>query len=166
LGSTGAATAVGAAAFCAIPGRLLLATWLGRANRRAAATANFAMQACGVGLLAATSDATMLLLGCVLFGLGIGNLVLLPPIIAQAEFERADIPRIVALLTAVNQAVFAFAPAIFGLLYDLSGSYAVPFAAAAVFELVAGMIVLAGQEMPNWVRARIVRCSDTHDREP
>jgi cyanate permease len=166
LGSSGAATAVSAAAFCAIPGRLLLATWLGRANRRAAAAANFTMQACGVGLLASSSDATTLVLGCVLFGLGIGNLVLLPPIIVQAEFEPADIPRIVALLTAVNQAVFAFAPAIFGVLYELSGSYAIPFAAAAAFELAAAVIVLAGREMLNWIDTHILQGSDTQHREP
>jgi hypothetical protein len=33
-----------------------------------------------------------LLMGCALFGLGIGNLGRLPPIIAEAEFEPADIP--------------------------------------------------------------------------
>ena len=72
------------------------------------------MQAFGVGLLALTSTPPALLTGCALFGLGIGNLVLLPPIIAQAEFEPADTPRVVALVTAVNQAVFAFAPFVFG----------------------------------------------------
>jgi cyanate permease len=110
-----------------------------------AAAGNFAMQAGGVALLGLTSGAPALLIGCALFGLGIGNLVLLPPIIAQAEFEPADNPRVVALVTAVNQAVFAFAPFAFGLLHDLTGGYAVPFTAAAVFELAAGLIVLTGR---------------------
>jgi hypothetical protein len=56
----------------------------------------------------------LLLLGCVLFGLGIGNLTSLPPLIAQAEFCPADVGRVVALVTAINQAVFAFAPAVLG----------------------------------------------------
>ncbi len=153
LGGAGAATAVGAAALCAVPGRLLLGGLLGRADRRLAAAGNFAMQACGVALLALTSGTSTLLMGCALFGLGIGNLVLLPPIIAQAEFEPADIPRVVAMVTAVNQAVFAFAPFVFGLLHDLTGDYAVPFSVAAVFELAAGMIVLTGRRCSTAVGA-------------
>jgi cyanate permease len=124
------------------------------------------MQACGIGLLAVTSSAPLLLTGCALFGLGIGNLVLLPPIIAQGEFEPADIPRIIALITAVNQAVFAFAPAVFGVLHDLSRSYEAPFAAAAIFELAACVIVLAGREMFNPARVHILRNSDAEPREP
>jgi cyanate permease len=53
----------------------------------------------------------------------------------------------VALVTAVNQAVFAFAPLAFGVLHDLTGGYAVPFTAAAVLELAAGMTVLTGRKM-------------------
>ena len=124
------------------------------------------MQACGVALLALTSGMPILLIGCALFGLGIGNLVLLPPIIAQAEFEPADVPRVVALVTAINQAVFAFAPFAFGVLHDLTGSYAVAFSAAAVFQLVAGAIVLAGRQMLIPFQTHIVRGSDTNPREP
>jgi MFS family permease len=145
FGSAGAGTAVSAAALCAVPGRLLIGGWLGRVDRRLAAAGNFAMQACGVALLALTSGTPTLLMGCALFGLGIGNLVLLPPIIAQAEFEPADIPRIVALVTAINQAVFAFAPFAFGAFHDLTGSYTVAFSAAAVLQLAAGAIVLIGR---------------------
>jgi len=76
LGDAGAATAVSAAALCAVPGRLLLGGLLGRADRRLAAAGNFAMQACGGALLALTSGTPTLLMGCALFGLGIGNLVL------------------------------------------------------------------------------------------
>ena len=166
LGGAGAAAAVSAAALCAVPGRLLLGRWLGHADPRWAAAGNFAMQALGVGFLALTSVTPTLLIGCALFGLGIGNLVLLPPIIAQAEFEPADIPRVVALATAVNQAVFAFAPFAFGVLHDLTGSYAVAFSAAAGFQFAAGAIVLTGRQMPNAFRAPIVQPSDTNQRVP
>jgi hypothetical protein len=91
---------------------------------------------------------------------------LLPPIIAQAEFGPADIPRVVALLTAINQAVFAFAPFAFGVLHDVTGGYAVTFSVAAVFQLAAGAIVLTGRQMPNSPRARIVQVSDTNPRVP
>ena len=70
------------------------------------------MQACGVMMLAVGTTVVMLVPGCVLFGLGIGSLLSLPPWIAQTEFAPTEVPRVVALVTAINQAVFAFAPAI------------------------------------------------------
>ena len=39
------------------------------------------------------------LLGCILFGLGVGNLISLPPLIAQNEFEHDDVPTVVALIS-------------------------------------------------------------------
>ena len=72
------------------------------------------------GLRCWPSDTSLpaLLAGCVLLGLGVGNLVSLPPLIAQVEFDRADIPRIMGLITAVNQTLLAFAPGVIGALHD------------------------------------------------
>jgi cyanate permease len=66
-------------------------------------------------------------------------------LIAQRDFAPSDVPRVVALVTAVNQAVFAFAPAILGVLRELSGSYALPFLIAARLQLLASMIVVLGR---------------------
>jgi hypothetical protein len=148
LGEGLAASAVSFATVCAIAGRLVLAAFIGSANRRAAAAANFAMQACGAALLAFGSTVVVLMIGCALLGIGIGNIVSLPPLIAQVEFDRADVPRIMSVATGVNQAVFSFAPAVIGALHDASGTYAVPFAAAATILLMAGGVVLLGR-MPN-----------------
>jgi hypothetical protein len=100
------------------------------------------VQACGVGLLAFGGSAAALLTGCVLFGLGVGNLVSLPPLIAQRDFARIDVNAVVALVVAINQAVFAFAPGVFGMLRDLSADYALPFALAAGTQVLAALIVL------------------------
>jgi cyanate permease len=43
---------------------------------------------------------------------------------------------------AFNQAVFALAPAVLGVLRDISTSYVVPFALAAAMQIVAALIVL------------------------
>ena len=83
------------------------------------------MQAAGSLLLAFGEGMAPLAAGCVLFGLGVGNLVSLPPLIAQSEFRPADVGTVVALVTAINQAVFAFAPVSFGWLHDLDDSYIV-----------------------------------------
>ena len=69
-------------------------------------------------------------------------------------------------MTAVNQAVFAFAPFAFGVLRDPTGNYAVAFSAAAAIRLAAGVIVLAGREMLNPIHTHIVRNPNTNPREP
>ena len=80
-----------------------------------------------------------------LFGLGAGNLVSLPPLIAQSEFRAADVGTVVALVTAINQAVFAFAPVSFGWLHDLDDSYIAAFLAAAIAQAVAAAIIAYGR---------------------
>jgi len=74
----------------------------------------------------------------------VGNLASLPPLIAQREFRPADVGTVVALVTAVNRAIFAFAPAIFGWLHDRTASYVAAFVLAAAAQLAAVTIVVAG----------------------
>jgi MFS family permease len=117
------------------------------ADRRVAGALNFAVQAVGcLALIAAGGTSVpLLLLGCVLFGLGIGNLTSLPPMIAQTEFPQADVGRVVALVTAVNQAVFGFAPAVLGALRDTTGWAGAPILLAALVQLTAAATALAGR---------------------
>jgi cyanate permease len=93
-----------------------------------------------------------LLAACVLFGLGLGNLVSLPPLIAEREFAPIDLGRVVALAVALNQAVFSFAPAVFGALHDLAGSYAAPLLLAIALHSAAAVIVLTGRGPRRLVR--------------
>lgn len=81
---------------------------------------NYAAQivGCGVFLAAGGTNVGLLVAGAVLFGFGIGNTTPMPPLIAQAEFARQDTGRIVALVTAVSQASYAFAPALFGVIRE------------------------------------------------
>jgi MFS family permease len=145
FGPIDAAAAVSLTTACAVIGRLLLGACAGTADRRVVAAVNLVMQASGVTLLAFGSSAAVLLTGCVLFGLGIGNLLTLPPLIAQQEFAPAQVGRVVALVTAVNQAVFAFAPLLLGLLYGATHGYTVPFAVVALVQVIAAGIVLLGR---------------------
>jgi hypothetical protein len=91
----------------------------------------------------------LLAVGCILFGLGIGNLTSLPPLIAQKEFNREDVVTVVALIVAINQAVFAFAPAIVGAVRDATSDYAVAFGIVAGTQLLAAMVVLLGRGAPG-----------------
>jgi hypothetical protein len=157
VGAADAAMAISLATGSAVAGRLLLGLLPGCTDWRLIAAANFTMQACGVALLACGATTLVLAPGCILFGLGIGCLLSLPPLIAQTEFAARDVPRVVALVTAVNQAVFAFAPAVFGILREVSGAYTLPFLLAAAVQVIAGAVIVlrrhglgTGQPAQGW----------------
>jgi len=87
LGFDGAAFAMTGCMSLAIFGRLALSWYIGQINQRAVAALNFLMQSIGMIALAVATEPLLAIAGCVLFGLGLGNLPLLPPLIVQEEFE-------------------------------------------------------------------------------
>jgi predicted MFS family arabinose efflux permease len=141
-GADGAALAVSLVTICAVIGRSLFRRLLDDDNRRQVAAANFLVQACGTALLTFASGTPELVCGCVLFGLGVGNLVSLPPLIIQKEFAAADVGKAVALMVAINQSVFAFAPAVLGTIRDIASGYVWSFALAAAIQLISAGIIL------------------------
>jgi predicted MFS family arabinose efflux permease len=149
LGAGGAAGALSLITLGAILGRTLLGWSLGGHNRRMAAVLNFFVQSAGVLLLAVGSGTSQLLAGCLLFGLTGGNHLTLPPLIAQQEFAYADVATVVALSVAITQGAMAFGPAVFGLLYEATGGYMLPFTLAAVIDATAALILLGGRKSPR-----------------
>jgi LPXTG-motif cell wall-anchored protein len=153
LGTTGAGLAMATATAAAIAGRTLLG-WLlpSGADRRLAAAGNYVLQFCGclVFILAGGASAPLILLGILLFGMGIGNATSLPPLIAQMEFSPGEVLRVVALITACSQATYAFAPAVFGALRAAlpatGGATALFFLAAGMLQLVAAGAYLLGRQ--------------------
>jgi len=116
MGAQAAGWTMAMATACGMAGRTVVARMLGpRADRRLAASASYCIQAIGtVLLICAGADQLMLIvLAVALFGLGIGNATSLPPLIAQVEFAKEDVPRVVARSVALAQALYAFAPAAF-----------------------------------------------------
>ncbi len=155
LGPGKAGLVMGVATGLAMAGRMVV-PWLmpPGADRRVAASVNYAVQIVGsLTLLAADGDnVPLLLLGTVLFGVGIGNSTSLPPLIAQVEFTKEDVGRAVALIVATAQAVYAFSPAFLGLLRDISlaagakpGAAPLLFAATALVQALAIAAMLAGR---------------------
>jgi MFS family permease len=146
LGEKGAGLAMSAATACAVIGRTAVGALLPEhADRRVAGMLNFLLQAVGsTALAAAGGNAALLLAGAVLFGLGIGNLLSLPPLIAQRDWPPAEVARVVAMVTAVNQAFYAFGPALFGAALERFGPWAPP-AAAAVLQVAAAAVLMAGR---------------------
>ncbi len=148
----GAGVLMAVTTVCAVLGRTLLGFLMDEClDRRTVLAANLAVQAVGsLALIVAGGDsAPLLVAGCVLFGLGLGNIASLPSLIAQAEFSGNDVGRVVALVTATSQATFAFAPAGFGVLRGFGapsgGTAPLLFAAAALLQLAAAWVGLRGR---------------------
>jgi hypothetical protein len=141
LGATQAGLAMGLVTLMAIVGRSLIG-WAMPADldRRLVACASYAVQIAGcVAFIAAGgSGVPLLLLGVVLFGAGFGNGTWLPPLIAQVEFVADDVPRVVALIVAISQGAYAFAPVVFGMIREFT-----PSAAGADSGAAPGFFVVA-----------------------
>ncbi|WP_457282682.1 MFS transporter [Polaromonas sp. P5_D5] len=119
MGAQGAGLAMALATACAIGGRTIVAKCMPvGADRRLVASVSYAVQIGGSLLLASAAEhqTALILLGVVLFGVGIGNATSLPPLVAQVEFVKEDVPRVVALIVAMSQGLWALAPATFALL--------------------------------------------------
>jgi hypothetical protein len=156
LGAQQAGLAMGLATALAIGGRTVVGWVMPHgADRRLVACVSYAVQMTGsIAFIAAAGTCVpLLLLGIVLFGIGFGNATSLPPLIAQVEFVPTDVTRAVALIVAMSQASYAFAPAAFGLIRALAphttgaGAGAAPalFAAAAIAQALAIGVFLAGR---------------------
>ncbi len=146
FGAGGAALMLSLITVCAVIGRSLFGWFMGEHNRRAVAAVSFAIQTAGTVLLIIGNGLGVLLAGCVLFGIGFGNLTSLPPLIVQKEFSGPNVGKAVALIVAINQGVFALAPATLGILRDLEGSYQAAFILAAGMFAVSACIILTGRK--------------------
>jgi MFS family permease len=156
LGVQAAGLAAAVAAGSAIAGRTLVG-WLipPEADRRLFACGSYAVQILGslAFLLAAGDNVPLLWLGVLLFGAGIGNATSLPPLIAQVEFAKGDLLRVVALIVAISQGTYAFAPAAFGFIRGLAPPWSTTspgdapwlFIAAAVMQALAVIVFLSAR---------------------
>jgi MFS family permease len=142
LGGIAAGWAVSLTTFSAMVGRVLMGLFVDRLDRRLAACGNFVVQIAGLGFLAANTSATALHIGCVLFGLGVGNMISLPALIVQQEFPRPHFSRIVSLVVAINQFTFAFGPGLLGYLQRVDGGYTTALLVCLAMEATAAIIVV------------------------
>lgn len=122
MGAHDASFAMGLATASAMGGRYVAARLMTQGmNRRQLACLGYAIQMLGtLMLLGLDLHPTVAWIAVVLIGSGIGNATSLPPLIAQVEFSREHTARVIALMVAISQATYAFAPALFGLLRAIS----------------------------------------------
>jgi predicted MFS family arabinose efflux permease len=126
----------------AMIGRVLFSTVIDRLNQRLASAISFASQAVALAIIINSRNETVLIAACALFGFSVGNLITLPSLIVQREFDPRAFGVLVSLITAINQITYAFGPGIIGLLRDASGSYTLPFYGCIGLELAASALIM------------------------
>jgi MFS family permease len=124
IGRTRAGLAVAVLTIAAVVGRLALGVFARRLDLRRVTALSLASQAAALFAMTQTTDAVALFAACALFGLSAGNLISLPALVIQREFEPASFGMLVGLSTAIGQFTYAFGPGLLALVRDVTGDYA------------------------------------------
>ncbi|WP_375412173.1 MFS transporter [uncultured Bradyrhizobium sp.] len=149
IGRERAAVAVALMTAMAVAGRVLFSTVIDRLNQRLASAISFVSQAVALIVIINLQNDIALMAACALFGFSVGNLITLPALIVQREFDPRLFGVLVSLITGINQITYAFGPGVVGLLRDASGSYSLPFYGCIGLELAAAALI-----MVHGIRAR------------
>ncbi|MBV9564362.1 MAG: MFS transporter [Bradyrhizobium sp.] len=142
IGRANATTAIALLTAMAVVGRVLFSTVIDRLNQRLASALSFVSQAAALLVLINLRADLVLIAACAVFGFSVGNLITLPSLIVQREFDPRSFGVLVSLQTAIAQVTYAFGPGVVGALRDLSGSYTLPFYGCIALQLMAAVLIM------------------------
>src|SRR6516164_633310 len=142
IGRASATTAIALLTAMAVVGRVLFSTVIDRLNQRLASALSFISQAAALVVLINLRSDYVLIAACGVFGFSVGNLITLPSLIVQREFDPKSFGVLVALQTAIAQITYAFEIGVVGVLRDLAGSYTLPFYGCIALELSAAVLIM------------------------
>jgi MFS family permease len=142
IGRASAGLAVTIMAAMAVVGRLSLGLFVDRLDPRVACAASMTSQAAALFVLLQSTNPTVLLACCAVYGFSIGNMITFPPLIIQREIGASAFAAAMGLGTSISGIVSAFGPGIVGLVRSVTGDYSTAFAMCVVLDLVAAGVVL------------------------
>ncbi len=157
-----ASTCLAVMAFCSVVARLV-----GGAVVRVVPTKPFTSflvvsQAVGLALLAVTTSAGGLILSSAFFGISIGNILMLQPLLIAEAFGVVNYGQIYGFNQLFGTAGVAGGPLVLGLLHDWS-NYQTAFLVAAAASLIGFLFLLAAgstaQVRASWNTQRPSACS-------
>jgi len=150
MGRTNAGLAVGLMTVMAVVGRVGVGAFIARLDVRRVTALSVLSQAAVLLVMTQTTDVVVLFVGCAIFGLTVGNIITLPAVVIQREFDAASFAMLVGLSTAIGQFTCVVGPALLGFLRDLTGGYTAALALCMVLQVVAAAIILLpGQQKPT-----------------
>lgn len=146
LGPWGTSATVSMTAIAALGGRLALARFADRINQRTIAAIVLAMAAGALGALALSPTPAVFIGASTLFGVTVGNVTTLSPIIVRREFGSASFGAIYGIASCGIQLAAAFGPSFYGVLHDAFDGYRFPLLLAGLMDVVAAIIVRSAPE--------------------
>ncbi|MCK1618096.1 MFS transporter [Bradyrhizobium sp. 159] len=149
IGRERAAVAVAVLTAMAVIGRVLFSLVIDRLDQRPASALSFLSQAAALLVIINFHNDYVLIAACAVFGFSVGNLITLPSLIVQQEFESASFGVLISLNTAINQVTYAFGPGVVGFLRDLSGGYSLPFYLCIALEVIAAALIMVRGRRAN-----------------
>ena len=147
IGQAATAICVTSAAVLSFGGRLLLARFSDRMDVRVIACGVLLQATVGLAVACIFADqAWALVVGVLSYGMTAGNTTTLPPVIVRREFGAVSFGAVFGIAAMLIQIMSAMGPAFFGVLHDVSGSYQLPLGLAALLNIVAATVILAGRK--------------------
>jgi MFS family permease len=145
VGEGRAALIVSATTIAALLGRIALGLLSDRVDLRSLSAVNIGAQGLALAAMAGSPSPTVLVAASLVFGLGVGNLITLPPLLAREEFGQRSFGTVFGLVGAASQAGVAAGPGLMGVLRDALGSYQPALWCLVVLECIAVVSVLWGR---------------------
>ncbi len=102
------------------------------------------LQGVALVLLGLAESTWLIFTAIVLFGVTIGNILMLQPLLVAERFGVRDYPRIFGRSQLFTVVGTAGGPFVIGALYDVAGSYRVPYAVAACFSIGGAFVLSLG----------------------
>ncbi|NDA38033.1 MAG: hypothetical protein EBX80_05850 [Acidimicrobiia bacterium] len=99
-----------------------------------------AMQGVSLASLGLINNRIGLLLAIGLFGVTIGNMVMMPSLLLAARFGVRDYPRIAARSGLISFSGIALGPLLLGWLYDVAGGYRSSYLAAGACSIIGAIL--------------------------
>lgn len=153
LSTASVSLTVSATAIAALAGRLALARFADQIDVRLTAAAVLLLAAAAFAVMALVPVPVALIGGSIVFGLTVGNVTTLSPIIVRQEFGAPAFGVVLGVASCGVQQVTGLGPSFYGALHDALGGYRVPLMIAAWLDIVAAAVIVVGRAPP--VRASV-----------
>jgi MFS family permease len=139
---------VSSTAVSALVGRLALARFADEMDPKVTTAVALLTAAGSLGVIGLFPVPVVLIGASIVFGLTVGNVTTLAPIIVRREFGARAFGLVFGVASCGIQLAAAVGPSFYGLLHDSFGSYSPALIGAAGLDIAAAAIVMAGHRKP------------------
>ena len=139
---------VSSTAVAALAGRLALARFADEMDARVTTAVALLIAAGSLGAMGLFPVPLVLIVASIVFGLTVGNVTTLSPIIMRREFGAPAFGLLFGIASCGIQLATALGPGLYGVLHDAFGSYRPALISAAALDVAAAVVAIAGRIKP------------------